>query len=47
VYAPGIGTWLVLSLYFGVILLVGMGVMRIVAGPADHDLLARSPTSAV
>jgi uncharacterized membrane protein len=40
---PGIAPVLALSATYVVLVLVGHGVMRLVAGPADEDRLARRP----
>jgi hypothetical protein len=42
-YAPGIAPILAISVSYVVIVLVGHGVMRLVAGPARDDRLARRP----
>ncbi len=42
-YGPGIAPVLAISVSYVVMLLVGHGVMRLVAGPAGADRLARRP----
>ncbi len=42
-YGPGIAPFLVVSASYVVLVLVGHGVMRLVAGPARADRLARRP----
>jgi hypothetical protein len=42
-YGPGIAPVLAISAAYVLIVLVGHGVMRLVAGPADGDRLARRP----
>jgi hypothetical protein len=42
-YAPGIAPVLAISVSYVIIVLVGHGVMRLVAGPARADRLARRP----
>jgi hypothetical protein len=42
-YAPGIAPILAISASYVVLVLVGHGVMRLVAGPAGEDRLARRP----
>jgi hypothetical protein len=42
-YAPGIAPVLAISVSYVVLVLVGHGVMRLVAGPARADRLARHP----
>jgi hypothetical protein len=42
-YGPGIGPVLAISVSYVVLVLVGHGVMRLVAGPAREDRLARRP----
>jgi hypothetical protein len=42
-YAPGIAPVLAISVSYVVLVLVGHGVMRLVAGPAREDRLARRP----
>jgi len=42
-YAPGISPALAISATYVVLLVLGYGAMRLVAGPAREDRLARSP----
>ena len=42
-YAPGIAPVLAISAAYVLLVLVGHGVMRLVAGPAREDRLARRP----
>ena len=42
-YGPGIAPVLAISESYVVLVLVGHGVMRLVAGPAREDRLARHP----
>jgi uncharacterized membrane protein len=42
-YAPGIAPVLAISATYVVLVLVGHGVMRLVAGPANQDHLSRRP----
>jgi uncharacterized membrane protein YqjE len=42
-YAPGVAPILAISASYVVLVLVGQGVMRLVAGPAREDRLARRP----
>ena len=42
-YGPGIAPVLAISVSYVVLVLVGHGVMRLVAGPAREDRLARRP----
>ncbi len=42
-YGPGIAPVLAISASYVVLVLVGHGVMRLVAGPAREDRLARRP----
>ena len=42
-YGPGIAPVLAISASYVVLVLVGHGVMRLVAGPAREDRLARAP----
>ena len=45
-YAPGIAPVLAISASYVILILVGHGVMRLVAGPARADRLARRPWEA-
>jgi hypothetical protein len=45
-YGPGIAPVLAISATYVVMVLVGHGVMRLIAGPADRDQLARRPWEA-
>jgi hypothetical protein len=42
-YAPGIAPVLAISAAYILLIVVGHGVMRLVAGPAREDRLARRP----
>jgi hypothetical protein len=41
-YAPGLAPVIAISASYVTLIMVGHGVMRLVAGPADKDMLARS-----
>jgi hypothetical protein len=42
-YGPGVAPFLAISATYVIVVLVGHGVMRLVAGPAGEDRLARRP----
>jgi hypothetical protein len=46
-YAPGFGPVIAISVAYVTLILVGHGVMRLLAGPARKDPLARRPWAAV
>jgi hypothetical protein len=45
-YGPGIAPVLAISVTYVVVTLMGHGVMRLIAGPAREDRLARRPWEA-
>jgi hypothetical protein len=45
-YAPGVAPLLAVSVTYVLVCVVGHGVMRLIAGPARQDQLARRPWEA-